>query len=153
MRCKVSHESHSNVSFFYPPPAASGLAVSVGLVGPLSLGENELLHTVAPGGEEDLDISALMETRGLICRPTSIISFNSQCGSVTALPSGSQPITVISGAVEDGAVEDYYMPAGLPATPGVTEVVAMAEVSVTVFDLHLHYLVRHMLFWIARCHI
>uniref|UniRef100_A0A3B4YQF2 Kinesin family member 26B n=1 Tax=Seriola lalandi dorsalis TaxID=1841481 RepID=A0A3B4YQF2_SERLL len=105
---------------------ASGLAVSVG---PFSLGENELVYTVASACEEDLDVAALMETQGLTCRPTSIISFNSECGSVTALPSGAQHISVITATAEDGAVEDYNMPAGLATTTGVTEVVAMAEVA------------------------
>ncbi|XP_070787264.1 kinesin-like protein KIF26B [Enoplosus armatus] len=107
---------------------ASGLALSVGIVGPLLLGEDELVYTVASGGEEDLNITALMETRALTCRPTSIISFNSNCCSVTGLASGSQAVSVISGTAEDGGVEDYLMPAG-PATSGVTEVVAMAEVA------------------------
>lgn len=84
------------------------------------------MYTVASGGEEHLDVTALMETQGVLtCRPTSIISFNSDCCSVTALVSGSQAC-VISG--EDGAVEDYHMPAGPATTSGV---VAMAEVSVT----------------------
>ena len=87
------------------------------------------MYTVASGGEEDLDVTGLMETQGLTCRPTSIISFNSSCCSVTALASGSQPICVIRGTAEDGAVEDYHMPAAPATTSGVTEVVAMAEVS------------------------
>lgn len=89
------------------------------------------MYAVAPGGEPDLDVTADMETQGLTYRPTSIISFNSDCGSVGVLASGSQPMSVISTA-EDGAVEDYRLPAGLVATSGVTEVVAMAEVSMAV---------------------
>lgn len=116
-----------------PPLAASGPAVSVGTVGSLSLGEDELVYTVASGGEEDLDVTALMDTQGLTCRPTSIISFKSDCCSVTAFALGSQSI---SGTAEDGAVEDYHMPAGPATTSGVTDVVAMAEVSVTDFALH-----------------
>uniref|UniRef100_A0A3Q1JEL7 Kinesin family member 26B n=1 Tax=Anabas testudineus TaxID=64144 RepID=A0A3Q1JEL7_ANATE len=112
------------------PMDASGLAVSLGTVGPLSLGEDELVYAVAPGGEPDLDVTADMETQGLTYRPTSIISFNSDCGSVGVLASGSQPMSVISTA-EDGAVEDYRLPAGLVATSGVTEVVAMAEVAMS----------------------
>lgn len=88
------------------------------------------MFTVASGGESDLDVRAFMETQGLTYRPTSIISFNSDCGSVGALVSGSQPTSVISTA-EDGAAEDYHLPAGLATTSGVTEVVAMAEVSMT----------------------
>lgn len=95
------------------------------------------MYAVASGAVEDRDIAALMETQGLTHRPTSIISFSSECGFVTALASGSQPISIISGTAEDGAVEDYHMPPGLAGTSGVTEVVAMAEVSVTDFALHL----------------
>ncbi|XP_028257512.1 kinesin-like protein KIF26B [Parambassis ranga] len=107
-----------------------GLAVSVGTVGPLLLGEDELVYTMASGGEEDLvRVTALVNTQGLAGRPTSIISFNSECGSATGLVSGSQPISTNSGTALDGAVEDYHMPAGPATTSGVTEVVAMAEVA------------------------
>uniref|UniRef100_UPI0037E75824 kinesin-like protein KIF26B n=1 Tax=Semicossyphus pulcher TaxID=241346 RepID=UPI0037E75824 len=108
---------------------ASGLPVPVGTVGPLSHVEDELVYTVAPGGEEDLDVTALMDTQGLTCHPTSIISFNSNCCTITSLPSGSQALCIISDTAEDGAVEDYHMPAGPVTTSGVTEVVAMAEVA------------------------
>lgn len=88
------------------------------------------MYTVASGCEEDLDVAALMGTHGeLSCRPTCIISFNSECGSVNALASGSQHISSITGAAED-----YNMPAGLATTTGVTEVVAMAEVSATALN-------------------
>uniref|UniRef100_A0A665V1F8 Kinesin family member 26Ba n=1 Tax=Echeneis naucrates TaxID=173247 RepID=A0A665V1F8_ECHNA len=77
---------------------ASGLAVSVG---PLSLGDNELVYTMASGcGEEAAEI---MQTQGLICRPTSIISFNSECGGIAALASDAQNISVVTGTAEDGA--------------------------------------------------
>lgn len=108
--------------------AASGLPVSVGTVGPLSLGEDELVYTVASAGVENLDITALMETQGLTCHPTSIISFNSDHCCVTALASGTQAVSIISGMAEDGAVEDYHMHPGAATTSGV---VAMAEVCVT----------------------
>ncbi|KAM9366326.1 kinesin-like protein KIF26B [Symphorus nematophorus] len=108
---------------------ASGAAVSGGTVGPLSLGEDELVYTVASGGGENLDVTALMETHGLTCRPTSIISFNSDRCSVTALASGSQAISIIRGIAEDEDVEDYHMHTGPGTTSGVTEVVAMAEVA------------------------
>ncbi|KAM7423883.1 hypothetical protein PAMA_000311 [Pampus argenteus] len=98
-------------------------------VGLHSLGEDELVYTVASGGTGDLDVTALMETQSLTCRPTSIISFNSECCSVTALASGSQPICVIRGTTEDGAGDDYHIPATPATTSGVTEVVAMAEVA------------------------
>ncbi|XP_029354494.1 kinesin-like protein KIF26B [Echeneis naucrates] len=101
---------------------ASGLAVSVG---PLSLGDNELVYTMASGcGEEAAEI---MQTQGLICRPTSIISFNSECGGIAALASDAQNISVVTGTAEDGAAP-VPVPA-LAVTTGVTEVVAMAEVA------------------------
>lgn len=83
------------------------------------------MYTAASGGEEDLNVTALMETQGLTCRPTT---FNSNCCSVTAFASGT---------TEDGAVEDYHMPMAPATTSGVTEVVAMAEVSMSDFALHL----------------
>lgn len=95
------------------------------------MGEDELVYTVASAGEEDLDVQALMESQGLTCRPTSIISFNSDCCSVTALASGSRPVSIISSVAEDGAVEGYGTSAVTVTTAGVTEVVAMAEVRVT----------------------
>ncbi|XP_041837620.1 kinesin-like protein KIF26B [Melanotaenia boesemani] len=108
---------------------ASGPAVSVGAVGPFLLGEDELVYDVASGGEEDLDVTALKEAQSLACRPTSIISFNSDCGSEGALASDSQPISITRSAALDGAVEDYHMPPGPVTTSGVKEVVAMAEVA------------------------
>ncbi|XP_051235142.1 kinesin-like protein KIF26B isoform X2 [Dicentrarchus labrax] len=106
-----------------------GPAVSVETVSPHSLGEDELVYTVASGGVENLDLTALMETQGLTCRPTSIISFNSDRCSVTALTSSSQAVSIISGIAEDGTVGDYHMHAGPATSSGVTEVVAMAEVA------------------------
>lgn len=84
---------------------------------------------MASGGVENLDVTAPMEIQGLTCHPMSITSFNSD-HCITALPSGSQAVS-ICGFAEDGSVEDYHMPAGPATTSGVTEVVAMAEVSVT----------------------
>lgn len=81
--------------------------------------------TVSSGGEGELDVRALMETQGLTYRPTSIVSFSSDCGSVGALASSPRP----TSTAKDGAAEDYHAPAGLAAASGVTEVVAMAEVS------------------------
>ena len=98
------------------------------------------MYTVASGAVEDYDVTALMQTPGLTCRPTSIISFSSECGSATALPLGSEPISITNGTAEDGAVEDYHMPAGLAGTTGVTEVVAMAEVSLVCIYNNLDYL-------------
>lgn len=122
-------------SSYSHPLSVSAPSVSAGPVG--FLGEDELVCTMASGGEEDLDVTALMETQGLTCRPTSIINFNTNCCSVTALASGSQPICFIRSTAEDGAVEDYHMPTALASTSGVTEVVAMAEVSMINFALHL----------------
>ncbi|KAM3876949.1 kinesin-like protein KIF26B [Diretmus argenteus] len=113
-------------------------------VGPLSVGEDELVYAVAPGGEEDLDVRALMETRGLTCRPTSIISFNSDCCSAAALSSGSQPVSIISSVGEDGTVECYGMSAVTATTSGVTEVVAMAEVAMAKLRLEGEALVTVM---------
>lgn len=112
------------------PLASSGPAVSAGTVGPLSLGEGELICTVAPRGVENLDVTAPAEIQGPSCHPTSIASFSSDHCCVTVLPSGSQAESICDFS-EDGAVEDYLMPAGLATTSGVTEVVAMAEVSIT----------------------
>ncbi|KAM4593628.1 kinesin-like protein KIF26B isoform 2-T2 [Odontesthes bonariensis] len=108
---------------------ASGPAASVEAVGSFLFGEDELVCRVASGGEEDLDITALMEAQSLACRPTSIISFNSDCGSEAALASHSQPISIVTDTDLDGAVEDYNMLPGPATTSGVKEVVAMAEVA------------------------
>lgn len=70
-----------------------------------------------------------METRGLTCDPTSIISFTSDGDSLPALASGSQPTGIISGTAGDGLVEDYHISLGLATAAGVTDVVAIAEVS------------------------
>lgn len=118
-----------NFRFFlslYFLPGVSGSAASAVTLGPLVLGDDELVYTVVTGGEEDLDITALIENEGLAGRPVSIISFNSDCGSATALATGSQPIcTALDGVVED------HMLVGPAASSGVSDVVAMAEVSAT----------------------
>ncbi|KAF7254256.1 Kinesin-like protein KIF26B [Varanus komodoensis] len=60
---------------------------------PLELnGEDELVFTLV----EELTISGVLENG----RPTSIISFNSDC-SVQALASGSRPVSIISSISED----------------------------------------------------
>lgn len=60
---------------------------------PLELnGEDELVFTLV----EELTISGVLESG----RPTSIISFNSDC-SVQALASGSRPVSIISSISED----------------------------------------------------
>lgn len=85
------------------------------------------MNAVAPGGVDTLDVTASLEIRGLTCHPASFSS--DHCGA-TVLPAASQAASVC-GLVEVGAVEDYHMPAGPVTTSGVTEVVAMAEVSMT----------------------
>lgn len=113
-----------------PPLAAPGPAVSGGTVGPLSLGEGELICTLAPRGVENPDVPAPVEIQGVSCHPTSMASLSGDHCCVTLLPSASQAESICDFS-EDGAAVDYLMPA-VPATAsGVTEVVAMAEVSVT----------------------
>lgn len=92
------------------------------------LGQDQLVYTVASGGEEDL-ATVLVEAHSLACRPVSIISFNSDCGSEAALASDSQ---LIDTTASEGTVENYHIPPGLATASGVKEVVAMAEVSATV---------------------
>ncbi|XP_041038777.1 kinesin-like protein KIF26B [Carcharodon carcharias] len=66
---------------------------TVTLQKPLELnGEDELVFTLV----EELTISGILENG----RPTSIISFNSDC-SVQALASGSRPVSIISSINED----------------------------------------------------
>ncbi|XP_053314764.1 kinesin-like protein KIF26B [Spea bombifrons] len=73
---------------------------------PLELnGEDELVFTLV----EELTISGVLDNG----RPTSIISFNSDC-SVQALASGSRPVSIISSISED--LETYSNP------PPVSEV-------------------------------
>lgn len=129
--CSRKASQLQNVSHFLSPPfflahEASGPAVSVGVVGPLSLGEDELAHTVHPGGEKSLDVTALIEIQGPICQPKSIISFKGDQRCITVHPSGSQAVSISSFA--EGPTEARHLPT---TTTGVTEVVAMAEVSVT----------------------
>ncbi|XP_077024637.1 kinesin-like protein KIF26B isoform X2 [Tamandua tetradactyla] len=78
---------------------------------PLELnGEDELVFTLV----EELTISGVLD-RG---RPTSIISFNSDC-SVQALASGSRPVSIISSISED--------------LDGYSGVAPVSEVSITQF--------------------
>lgn len=67
-----------------------------------------------------------MEIQGSICQPKSVSSFKGDRRCDALLPSGSQAVTSSSPA--EGTPEDHHLP---PTTTGVTEVVAMAEVSVT----------------------
>ncbi|XP_064859434.1 kinesin-like protein KIF26B [Oncorhynchus nerka] len=97
---------------------------------PSSLGEDDLVFTL--GCKEGLEVRGLLEGGG---RPTSIISFNSDC-SVTALDSGSRPISINSSISED--LEHYGVNTTAVATTtrvipittaSVAGVIAMAEVS------------------------
>ncbi|MBN3316191.1 KI26B protein, partial [Atractosteus spatula] len=83
---------------------------------PLELnGEDELVFTLV----EELTISGVMENG----RPTSIISFNSDC-SVQALASGSRPVSIISSISED--LECY-------STAAACTTATISEVSITKF--------------------
>uniref|UniRef100_A0A8L0DQC1 Kinesin family member 26B n=1 Tax=Oncorhynchus mykiss TaxID=8022 RepID=A0A8L0DQC1_ONCMY len=75
---------------------------------PSSLGEDELVFTL--GCKEGLEVRGLLEGGG---RPTSIISFSSDC-SLTALDSGSRPISINSSISED--LEHYGINTTVVAT-------------------------------------
>ncbi|XP_048665220.1 kinesin-like protein KIF26B isoform X1 [Marmota marmota marmota] len=78
---------------------------------PLELnGEDELVFTLV----EELTISGVLDSG----RPTSIISFNSDC-SVQALASGSRPVSIISSISED--------------LEGYSSMAPVSEVSITQF--------------------
>lgn len=133
--CSLKASQSQNVSHFlslsfflsiFLALEASGPAVSVGIVGPLSLGEDELAHAAGPGGVKNLDVAAPMEIQGPIRHPQSIISFKGDQRCVTVHASGSHAASISSFAA--GTTQDRHLPT---TTTGVTEVVAMAEVSVT----------------------
>nr|XP_046163664.1 kinesin-like protein KIF26B [Oncorhynchus gorbuscha] len=97
---------------------------------PSSLGEDDLGFTL--GCKEGLEVRGLLEGGG---RPTSIISFSSDC-SVTALDSGSRPISINSSISED--LEHYGINTTVVATTtrvipittaSIAGVIAMAEVN------------------------
>lgn len=123
--CKSVAKCESFTVSFVLALEASGPAVSVGIVRPLSLGEDEVAHTVGPGGVKNLDGAAPIEIQGPICHPKSTISFKGDRRCVTVHPSGSQAVSISSFA--GGTTGDRHLPT---TTTGVTEVVAMAEVSV-----------------------
>ncbi|KAK0136874.1 Kinesin-like protein KIF26B [Merluccius polli] len=107
-----------------------GHAGTLSPVGQLSLGEDELVFTMAPGGEVALEARAMLEARGLDGRPASMVSFTSDCCLVTARGSGPVPVSIISSiGWEAGHLEHYGGSAVTAARAGVTEVVAMAEVA------------------------
>uniref|UniRef100_A0A3P9K149 Kinesin family member 26Ba n=1 Tax=Oryzias latipes TaxID=8090 RepID=A0A3P9K149_ORYLA len=103
----------------------SGPAVSS--AGAVFLGDDELVHTATAMGNEELHLTALVEAQSLSCRPISIISFNSECGSEAVLAPESQSISYMSAS--DGALGDYPVDPGPVTSSGVKEVVAMAEVA------------------------
>lgn len=109
--------------FFWLALEASGPAVSLG---PLSLGEDELALTVGPGGVKNLDVAATMEIQAPTCPPKSIICFKGDQRCVAVHPSGPQAVSI--GSFAEGTPEARHLPT---TTTVVTEVVAMAEVSVT----------------------
>lgn len=84
---------------------------------------------MAPGGVEN-DVTAPVEIQGVSCHPTSIASFSGDHCCVALLPSASQAESICDFS-EDGIAVDYLTPAVPATTSGVTEVVAMAEVSAT----------------------
>ena len=101
------------------PPA--GLAGPLSPLGQLSLGEDELLFTLGPGGE------AMGMVGG---RPASMVSFTSEVCPASGRGAGPLPVSIIRSL--GGApthLEHYGGPAVSAPRAGVTEVVAMAEVS------------------------
>jgi len=93
-------------------------------VGQLFLGEDELVFT----GEVAPDARVMLEARGVDGRPASMVSFTSddRC-LVTARGSGPLPVSIIGSVGGEAAHLEHY--GGSAVRPGVTEVVAMAEVS------------------------
>lgn len=73
----------------------------------------------------DHDVTAPVAIRGVSCHPTSVASFS---GDHCCVAQQGESICDFS---EDGVAVDYLMAAVPATTSGVTEVVAMAEVSVT----------------------
>uniref|UniRef100_A0A3B3UL43 Kinesin family member 26B n=1 Tax=Poecilia latipinna TaxID=48699 RepID=A0A3B3UL43_9TELE len=108
-------------------------AASVGGSGILLPGEDDVVYTTACRDEEDIVATGLVEDRSLVCRPVSIISFNSDCGSEAAFALEPQPIGISGDAALDGAMESYHLSSGIAANTGVKDVVAMAEVGGTVW--------------------
>uniref|UniRef100_A0A3B3ULB7 Kinesin family member 26B n=1 Tax=Poecilia latipinna TaxID=48699 RepID=A0A3B3ULB7_9TELE len=72
---------------------------------------------------------SLVEDRSLVCRPVSIISFNSDCGSEAAFALEPQPIGISGDAALDGAMESYHLSSGIAANTGVKDVVAMVAMA------------------------
>ncbi|XP_023187644.1 kinesin-like protein KIF26B isoform X3 [Xiphophorus maculatus] len=104
-------------------------AASIGGSGTLLPGEDDVVYTTACRDEEDIVATALVEDQSLVCRPVSIISFNSDCGSEAALALEPQPIGISRDSALDGAMESYHLSSEIAANTGVKDVVAMAEVA------------------------
>uniref|UniRef100_A0A3B3UL99 Kinesin family member 26B n=1 Tax=Poecilia latipinna TaxID=48699 RepID=A0A3B3UL99_9TELE len=77
----------------------------------------------------DIVATGLVEDRSLVCRPVSIISFNSDCGSEAAFALEPQPIGISGDAALDGAMESYHLSSGIAANTGVKDVVAMVAMA------------------------
>uniref|UniRef100_A0A3Q2CSB1 Kinesin family member 26Ba n=1 Tax=Cyprinodon variegatus TaxID=28743 RepID=A0A3Q2CSB1_CYPVA len=108
--------------------ASSAAASSVAQSGQQLPGDDGVVYTAACR-DEDVVIRNLVEDRSLVCRPVSIISFNSGCGSEAAHAVEAQPHDPRCDAAFDGDIEHYHLSSGLTTNTGVTEVVAMAEVA------------------------
>ncbi|XP_064188234.1 kinesin-like protein KIF26B [Anguilla rostrata] len=101
-----------------PAPAVAAVA-TVTVQQPLELnGEDELVFTLV----EELTISGVLENG----RPTSILSFNSDC-SVQALASGSRPVSIISSISED--LECF--PRAIISTTSTPTSTTISEVSIS----------------------
>lgn len=114
--------------------------------GAVFLGDDELVHTATAMGNEELDLTALVEAQSLSCRPISIISFNSECGSEAALAPESQSISNMSAS--DGALGNYPVDPGPVTSSGVKEVVAMAEVCLNILLTPLKFFPK-----IGKCNL
>ncbi|XP_038150551.1 kinesin-like protein KIF26B isoform X2 [Cyprinodon tularosa] len=108
--------------------ASSAAASSVTQSGQQLPGDDAVVYTAACRDEDEV-IRNLVEDRSLVCRPVSIISFNSGCGSEAAHAVEAQPHDPRCDAAFDGDIEHYHLSSGLTTNTGVTEVVAMAEVA------------------------
>lgn len=117
------------ISFSLPSKTLAA-AAPIGGIGTLLPGEDDVVYTMACRDEEDIVSSVLVEDQSLVCRPVSIISFNSDCGSEAALALEPQPISISSDAALDGS---YHLNSGIAANTDIKDVVAMAEVGGTVW--------------------
>ncbi|KAG7279943.1 hypothetical protein CRUP_009918 [Coryphaenoides rupestris] len=123
----LSRASPVGMSLQAQEPAACSLSASHGSAETLCDDEDELVFTMGPGGEVALDARAMLEARGMDGRPASMVSFTSDCCLVTARGSGPLPVSIIGSVGGEAAHLEHY--GGSAVRPGVTEVVAMAEVA------------------------